>query len=83
MRHGKGVTDRLGHVRHVVWVDQQRGIELLGRSGELREDQNARLRLWTSYLYQGYRNNPHEIEARRAVEETRGVSARWTVEETR
>ena len=30
-----------------------------------------RLRLWTSYLHQGYRNNPHEIEARRAVAETR------------
>ena len=35
------------------------------------QDQNARLRLWTSYLYQGYRDNPHEIEARRAVEQTR------------
>jgi hypothetical protein len=23
------------------------------------------------HLYRGYRNNPHEIEARRAVEETR------------
>jgi hypothetical protein len=35
------------------------------------QDQHNRLRLWTSYLYQGYRNNPHEIEARRAVAETR------------
>jgi hypothetical protein len=35
------------------------------------QDQHARLRLWTSYLYQGYRENPHEVEARRAVEETR------------
>jgi hypothetical protein len=35
------------------------------------QDQHQRLRLWTSYLYQGYRDNPHEIEARRAVEETR------------
>jgi hypothetical protein len=36
------------------------------------QDQHARLKLWTSYLIQGYRENPHEIEARRAVEETRG-----------
>jgi hypothetical protein len=35
------------------------------------QDQDSRLRLWTSYLYRGYRNNPHEIEARRAVAETR------------
>jgi hypothetical protein len=35
------------------------------------QDQHRRLRLWTSYLYQGYRNNPHEIQARRAVAETR------------
>jgi hypothetical protein len=35
------------------------------------QDQHQRLRLWTSYLYQGYSDNPHEIEARRAVEETR------------
>jgi hypothetical protein len=34
------------------------------------QDQHRRLRLWTSYLYRGYRNNPHEIEARRAVAET-------------
>jgi hypothetical protein len=35
------------------------------------QDQHRRLRLWTSYLYRGYRRNPHEIEARRAVAETR------------
>ena len=35
------------------------------------QDQHQRLRLWTSYLIKGYRNNPHEIEARRAVAETR------------
>ena len=35
------------------------------------QDQHQRLKLWTSYLYRGYRNNPHEIEARRAVAETR------------
>ena len=34
------------------------------------QDQNARLKLWTSYLYLGYQDNPHEIEARRAVAET-------------
>jgi hypothetical protein len=36
------------------------------------QDQHHRLRLWTSYLVAGYRDNPHEIEARRAVDETRG-----------
>ena len=35
------------------------------------QDQHRRLRLWTSYLYQGYRDNPHEVEARRAAAETR------------
>ena len=35
------------------------------------QDQQQRLRLWTSYLYLGYKNNPHEIEARRAAAETR------------
>ena len=35
------------------------------------QDQHNRLRLWTSYLHQGYRNNPHEIQARRAVADTR------------
>ena len=41
------------------------------------QDQNRRLRLWVSYLYRGYRDNPHEIEARRAAAETRyrGFSA--------
>jgi len=34
------------------------------------QDQHNRLRLWTSYL-RGYAQNPHEVEARRAVEETR------------
>jgi hypothetical protein len=38
------------------------------------QDQHRRLRLWTSYLYRGYRRNPHEIEARRAVSETRTLS---------
>jgi hypothetical protein len=35
------------------------------------QDQHRRLRLWTSYLHRGYRDNPHEIEARRAVADTR------------
>jgi hypothetical protein len=38
------------------------------------QDQHQRLRLWTSYLYRGYADNPHEIEARRAVAETRDIS---------
>ena len=35
------------------------------------QDQHRRLRMWLSYLYRGYRDNPHEVEARRAVAETR------------
>jgi hypothetical protein len=35
------------------------------------QDQHHRLRLWTSYLRHGYRANPHEAEARRAVDLTR------------
>jgi hypothetical protein len=31
------------------------------------QDQHRRIRMWTSYLYQGYRDNPHEVEARRAA----------------
>jgi hypothetical protein len=34
------------------------------------QDQHHRLRLWTSYL-RGYADNRHEVEARRAVAETR------------
>jgi hypothetical protein len=42
------------------------------------QDQHDRWALWTSYLRVGYKDNPHEVEARRAVEETRRA-----VEETR
>ena len=35
------------------------------------QDQHRRWRMWLSYLYQGYRQNPHEVQARRAVAETR------------
>jgi hypothetical protein len=35
------------------------------------QDQNHRLRMWLSYVFQGYANNPHEVEARRAAAETR------------
>ena len=35
------------------------------------QDQDHRARMWLSYLYCGYARNPHEIEARRAVAETR------------
>jgi hypothetical protein len=35
------------------------------------QDQDHRLRMWTSYLHQGYANNPHELEARAAVSRTR------------
>jgi hypothetical protein len=37
------------------------------------QDQHHRLRLWTSYLRVGYADNPHEAEARRAVDETREI----------
>jgi hypothetical protein len=35
------------------------------------QDQHRRLRMWLSYLWQGYRLNEHEIEAREAVRVTR------------
>ena len=35
------------------------------------QDQDHRLRMWASYLYRGYADNPHEVEARRAVAATR------------
>jgi hypothetical protein len=34
------------------------------------QEQHGRLRMWLSYLL-GYRENPNEVEARRAVAETR------------
>jgi hypothetical protein len=36
------------------------------------QSQHRHVRMWLSYLYRGYRNNPHEVEARRAVAATRG-----------
>jgi hypothetical protein len=38
------------------------------------QDQHRRVRMWLSYLWQGYRDNEHEVEARHAVVSTRGVS---------
>jgi hypothetical protein len=38
------------------------------------QDQHRRVRMWLSYLWQGYRNNEHEIEAREAVRRTRDVA---------
>jgi hypothetical protein len=35
------------------------------------QDQDHRTRMWLSYVVHGYRSNPHEVEARRAVAETR------------
>jgi hypothetical protein len=35
------------------------------------QHQHKPIGMWLSYLYRGYRNNPHEIEARRAVAMTR------------
>jgi hypothetical protein len=35
------------------------------------QDQDHRARMWLSYATAGYARNPHELEARRAVAETR------------
>ena len=35
------------------------------------QSQHRHIRMWVSYLYQGYRNNPHEVEAREAARSTR------------
>ena len=35
------------------------------------QSQHRHVRMWLSYLYQGYRDNPHEVEARAAVAATR------------
>ena len=35
------------------------------------QEQHGRLWMWLSYVTAGYRENPNEIEARRAVELTR------------
>jgi hypothetical protein len=37
------------------------------------QDQHRRTYMWLSYLWQGYRNNEHEIQAREAAARTRGV----------
>lgn len=37
------------------------------------QDQHRRLRMWLSYLWQGYRHNEHEIQAREAAAATRDV----------
>jgi hypothetical protein len=38
------------------------------------QDQHRRVYMWLSYLWQGYRRNEHEIEARRATAATRHVA---------
>ena len=37
------------------------------------QDQNRRIRMWLSYLWQGYRDNEHEVQAREAAASTRDV----------
>ena len=37
------------------------------------QSQHRHLRMWLSYLYQGYRNNPHEVQARAAARLTRSA----------
>jgi hypothetical protein len=37
------------------------------------QHQHRSVRMWLSYLYQGYRDNPHEVEARNAAALTRAV----------
>ena len=36
------------------------------------QHQHRALRMWSSYLWRGYRHNEHEVEAREAVRNTRG-----------
>ena len=36
------------------------------------QHQHRPIRMWLSYLWQGYRENEHEVEARDAVRRTRG-----------
>ena len=38
------------------------------------QDQNRRIRMWLSYLVQGYRDNEHEVQAREAAASTRDVA---------
>jgi hypothetical protein len=38
------------------------------------QDQHRRAAMWLSYLWQGYRHNEHEIEARAAARRTRHVA---------
>ena len=38
------------------------------------QDQHRRTWMWLSYLWQGYRDNEHEIEARAAARRTRSVA---------
>jgi hypothetical protein len=38
------------------------------------QDQHRRAYMWLSYLWQGYRHNEHEIEARMAAARTRHIS---------
>jgi hypothetical protein len=35
------------------------------------QEQHGALRMWLSYLYLGYRDNPYEVEARSAARESR------------
>jgi hypothetical protein len=35
------------------------------------QEQHGRTRMWLSYLRLGYKENPNEVEARRAVAESR------------
>lgn len=38
------------------------------------QDQTRRVRMWLSYLVQGYRDNEHEVQAREAAASTRHVA---------
>jgi hypothetical protein len=37
------------------------------------QDQHRRVYMWLSYLWQGYRDNEHEVEARAAAARTRDI----------
>jgi hypothetical protein len=61
MSHGRGLLGRRG-----------RGpAELAALAWAAARLERDRARMWLSYLLRGYAHNPHEVEARRAVSETR------------
>jgi hypothetical protein len=63
------------NMAHLILIKapmQQAGDDLITHElCHVWQDQDHRARMWLSYVLRGYRNNPHEREARRAVAATR------------